>query len=111
MMGESLFVISEGKVKISAKSAQGREQVLLTLGPGDSLGEAAILRVGPRLCTATADTDLSVVEIARRDIIHLQKTRPQACIKLMMSVTEILGARARDTSPDLRKLLFPGGGR
>lgn len=111
MLGEALYVIAEGSVKISVRGAESRERELLTLGPGDSLGEAAVLRVGPRLCSATAVSDVSVIEIARRDLVALQKNKPQAVLKLMMGVVDLIGARTRDTNPELRRLIFPKGER
>lgn len=109
MIGEALYVIAQGKVRISAKSSDGREKNLLTLTAGESLGEAAILRIGPRLCTATAETDVEVIEIARRDIVNLQKSKPQAVLKLMMGVVDLLGTRTRDSNPELRRLFGKGG--
>jgi CRP-like cAMP-binding protein len=109
MLGEALFVIASGRIRVSVRGAEGREQDLTELGPGDSLGEAALLRVGPRLCTATALTDAEVIEIARRDVAALQRTKPQACLKLMMGVVELIGARSRDVSPEIRRLVGRAG--
>lgn len=108
MLGEALYVIAAGNVSINVRGQGGREQTLLSLGPGDSLGEAALLRVGPRLCSAVAESAVTVVEISRRDIAQLQKTRPQACLKLLMGVVEILGSRTKDADPDLKRFLTSG---
>jgi len=109
MIGETLYVIAEGKLRIAARSPDGREHTLVRLGPGDSLGEAALLRAGPRLCSAYAETPIRVVEIARRDIVQLQKTKPQACIKLLMGIVDLLASRTKDVDPEL-KMLIGGAG-
>lgn len=105
MQGDAMYVIASGTVRIALRRPDGREQKLVALGAGDSLGEASLLRVGPRLCSAVAETEVVVVEIARRDVMNLQRTRPQACLKLLMSVTEALGERLRDADPEWKRLL------
>lgn len=105
MIGETLFVIAEGNVRIAARGPDGREHVLVHLGAGDTLGEAALLRAGPRLCSAYAETEVRVVEVARRDIANLQKTKPQACIKLLMAIVDVLAARTKDVDPEIKQLI------
>src|SRR5512144_2673983 len=56
--GEVMFVMQAGAVRIS-KAVGGEEKVLAVLGPGEFLGEMAILNGRPRTATAT------VVEPAR----------------------------------------------
>lgn len=111
MLGEAMYVIADGRVRVSVRAADGREQTLLVLTAGESLGEAALLREGPRLCSATAETNLAVVEITRRDLLALSKSKPQAALKLMMAASELLGSRARDVSPELKRLLPRGASR
>ncbi|MFO0728115.1 MAG: cyclic nucleotide-binding domain-containing protein [Myxococcota bacterium] len=106
MLGEAMYVIAAGSVRLTVRGPDGREQRLLSLGPGDSLGEASLLRVGPRLCSAFAEDAVTVIEISRRDIAQLQKTRPQACLKLLMGVVEVLGTRTKDADPDLKRFLL-----
>ena len=56
--GEIMFVIQTGTVRIS-KNVAGEDKVIAVLGPGEFLGELAILNGKPRIATAT------VVETAR----------------------------------------------
>lgn len=105
MIGDSLYVLSEGRVRLSARNAHGAEVVLTELGAPESLGEAALLRPGPRQCSAIAATEVEIVEIARRDVAILQRTKPQACLKLMMGVVELVGERLRAAEPELKQFL------
>ena len=105
MIGDGLYVVAAGRIRLSVRGPKGEELVLGTLGPGDSLGEAALLRAGPRLCSATAETASRVLEISRRELAALQRAKPQACLKLMMGVVERIGEGMRDTQDDLRELL------
>ncbi|MBK8009960.1 MAG: cyclic nucleotide-binding domain-containing protein [Deltaproteobacteria bacterium] len=105
MIGDSFFVIVEGLVRLTVRGPNGREVDLVTLGPFESLGEAAILRSGPRLCTAIADIPTRVLEIARRDVAALQRTKPQAALKLMIAVVDRLADRTLEATPDLREFV------
>ena len=49
MVAESLFIIGQGKVSISVKGNNGEEIPVGELGPGDSLGELALLQQGQRI--------------------------------------------------------------
>lgn len=105
MIGDGLYVVAEGKLRLTSKGPQGENIDLTHVGPGDSVGEAALLRTGPRLCTAVAETPTRVLEISRRDLAMLQRSKPQACLKLMMGVVELLGDRMRSAHPDFRQFL------
>ena len=58
--GQEFFIIIEGTVGIDRAGAHLRD-----LGPGDFLGELALLSKGPRTASATALTDCRVVVLSR----------------------------------------------
>ena len=105
MIGDGLYVIAAGQLRLSARGPQGQDVELTHLGPGESVGEAALLRAGPRLCSAIATTPSRVLEISRRDLAMLQRTKPQACLKLMMGVVDLVGERMRTSRDDFRHFL------
>lgn len=105
MIGDGLYVIADGRIRLSVRGPSGGDLTLASLGPNDSLGEAALLRAGPRLCSATAEVPSSVIEISRRDIAMLQRSKPQACLKLMMGVVDLIGERLRSADPELKQFL------
>lgn len=105
MIGDGLFIIADGMIRIAVRGPQGQEMTLTVLGPGESLGEAALLRAGPRLCSATAEVPSTVIEISRRDIAVLQRTKPQACLKLMMGVVDVIGAKMREAQSEYRNYI------
>src|SRR5687768_11643231 len=51
--GHTMLVIQSGAVRIT-KSVGGEDKLLAVLGPGEFLGELAILNSKPRTATATA---------------------------------------------------------
>lgn len=105
MIGESLYVVAEGRIRLAVRGPSGEEIFLTRVTEPESLGEAALLRPGPRQCSATAESEATVIEISRRDVAILQRTKPQACLKLMMGVVELVGERLRGADQDLRRFL------
>ncbi|NCX36411.1 MAG: Crp/Fnr family transcriptional regulator, partial [Actinobacteria bacterium] len=55
--GDHLFVVTNGKIKLGTKSQDGRENLLMILGPGEMFGDLSLFDAGPRTATATAVTD------------------------------------------------------
>ncbi len=107
MVGESMFVVKSGSVRITQRTADG-EKELATAGPGDHLGELALLGTGVRLVSAVAATTCEVVEITQRDFLRLQPQKPQACLKLAVAIAQDLAQRVADSRDLLREL--PGAG-
>jgi CRP-like cAMP-binding protein len=105
MIGDGLYIIADGRIRLMVRRPQGAALPLTVLGPGESVGEAALLRSGPRLCTAIADVPSTVIEVTRRDIAMLQRTKPQACLKLMMGVVDLVGLRLSDADAEMRAFL------
>ncbi|HEY1100363.1 MAG TPA: cyclic nucleotide-binding domain-containing protein, partial [Myxococcota bacterium] len=102
--GESAFLIVAGEVQLSVER-EGQPRVLTVLSAPDVIGELTLLRPGPRRVTARARTQVGVIEINRREFLNLQKQRPQACIKLLMNVTDRLAQRLEESSTVLERLV------
>ena len=103
--GDSLFIVHEGSVRLSAKSPSGAEVALAEVGSGEPLGELAIIQKGERLCTATALTDVLAVEIRHADFQKLTTQKPQACVKLLMSVILHFSQKVRDNQGAMKSLV------
>jgi CRP-like cAMP-binding protein len=106
MVGESLFVVKSGSVRITQKTAAG-ERELAVAGPGDHLGELALLGKGVRLVSAVAATTCEVIELSQRDFVRLQPQKPQACLKLAVAIAQDLAQRISESREQLRELAAP----
>lgn len=62
--GDRFYLISEGRVDVSAHGAQ-----IANLGPGEPLGEIALLRDIPRTATCTAQTPVKLFALTREDFL------------------------------------------
>ena len=58
-VGDELFVILEGTVRVERVEPDGSTRFLRTYGPGDHIGELAVLRERPRVATVVAEDGAS----------------------------------------------------
>ncbi len=101
MASDALFVVTAGRLKILVKDEGGADVELGQLGPGEAVGQLALLQPsGTRLATAVAVEASTVVELRSRDFLKLQAQKPQACVKLMMAIAAQLG-RALEQNRDV----------
>ena len=110
MVGESLFVVKSGTVRLTHKTAEGERELAL-VGAGEHLGELALLAKSVRLVSAVAATPCEVLEITQRDFARLQPQKPQACLKLALAIAADVAARVAENRDALRELpgRKPGG--
>jgi len=103
MVGESLFIVKSGTVRLVQKGADG-ERELAVVGPGEHLGALALLGKSVRLVSAVAATACEVVEITQRDFAKLQPQKPQACLKLALAIAADLAGKVAENRELLRDL-------
>jgi putative peptide zinc metalloprotease protein len=74
--GDRFYIISYGKASVIVKDDYGSERVVASLGPGDFLGQVALLNDTPRNATVKADTALELLFLVRKDFDNLVGTHP-----------------------------------
>lgn len=100
--GDTLFIITAGKVKIGRKSVDGRESLITLMGPSDMFGELAIFDPGPRTSTVTALTEVKAVMMSRSVLRSWIADRPEIAEQLL----RVLARRLRRTNDNLSDLIF-----
>ncbi len=100
--GNSLYIVISGKVKISRKSADGRQNLLAIMGPADLFGELSIFDPGPRTATAVALTDVRLAKLHQSALRPWVKDRPEIALQLL----RVLARRLRRTNDALADLIF-----
>lgn len=88
--GSALFVIVNGKVKVSRTSDDGREVILTILADSDFFGEMAILDGQNRSANVTAIDDTELFLIQRSDFLDLLYNHPEVSISLLQELTKRL---------------------
>jgi CRP-like cAMP-binding protein len=105
--GDRLYIVTEGKIKLSHASGDGRESVLMVLGPGDMFGELSLFDPGPRTATAVAVTDSQVLGLGNTDLNPWLADRPEVAQKLLQALAHRL-RRTNETMSDLVFADVPG---
>ncbi len=100
--GDSLYVIGEGKVKLGRTSADGRENLIAILGPGEMFGELSLFDPGSRTMTATAVAETQLMGLGNDSLTSLLSGRPEVSKALLAA----LAKRLRRTNEHLADLVF-----
>ncbi|HZS21475.1 MAG TPA: Crp/Fnr family transcriptional regulator [Pseudonocardiaceae bacterium] len=101
-LGDRLYIIVSGKVKIGRKSPDGRENLLAVFGPSDMFGELSIFDPGPRTSTATTVTEVQAVTMDRTALREWIAKRPEIAEQLL----RVIARRLRRTNNMLADLIF-----
>lgn len=97
-----LVVVASGLLKVVLGSEQGDEVVLTTLGPGETLGEIALLDGAPRSASVVAVEPTTVLLLARTTVLELLARHPAVLDALLRS----LGALVRRLTEQAGDLVF-----
>ena len=89
--GDEFYLILDGNVRIHRAGATIR-----TLGPGDFLGEIALIDHGRRTASATAETDCRLLVLGHREFHSLLDAQPD----IRVHVLEALARRVRQIAPE-----------
>ena len=100
--GGPLYVVGKGRVKIFRTSAEGKEQVLRVMQPGDSFNEVPVFDGGNNPASAMAMEDGNVYGIRREDMQRILQGHPQ----LSVNIIRVLSRRLRELVSLVEDLSF-----
>ena len=100
--GNQLYVVIDGKIKLGRTSADGRENLLAILGPGQMFGELSFFDPGPRSATATAVTDVELKSLGHDALSPVLASHPDVALALLHQ----LAGRLRRTNEVVGDLVF-----
>lgn len=82
-VGSTMFIILDGRVKISRISDEGREVILSIMSEGDFFGEMSILDGQARSANVVTLDDSTILIIHREDFLQMMHDFPQIAINLL----------------------------
>jgi CRP/FNR family transcriptional regulator, cyclic AMP receptor protein len=85
--GHSMLLIEEGGAEVSVDGARVR-----SVGPGDVLGEVAILSSGRRTASVVATSPVTAICFFKRDVWALERSAPEAGRRLRAAIEEHVGS-------------------
>jgi cAMP-dependent protein kinase regulator len=97
--GDSLFVVSKGRVRVERRATNGEDVVLGSLGEGDFFGEIALVARVPRAATVVAIEPTELLEIPRDVLDELVALDPQVREVLDVFCTQRLVEATVKSSP------------
>lgn len=100
--GGLLYIIIEGKVKISNSTPDGQEALLAILGAGDFFGELALLDDAPRSATAEALQPTEAMTLYRGEFVRFLGDNPE----FAYHVLQVLAKRIRHLNDQLNDVFF-----
>lgn len=88
--GEALFVIRQGRIKVSKSTSDGREQILHILKDGDIFAEVVLFDQGMYPATAEAIENTQCWLLRNADMEKLLENHPRLAIKLLRIMSKRL---------------------
>jgi CRP/FNR family transcriptional regulator/CRP/FNR family cyclic AMP-dependent transcriptional regulator len=102
--GDYMYVIREGRVKVTKASDDGREKIMNFLEKGSFFGDMALLTGEVRSASVKTLEPTRLLALSRRDFIDILRQSPD----LALAVIEELTNRLRETNEQASSLSFQG---
>jgi CRP/FNR family transcriptional regulator, cyclic AMP receptor protein len=99
--GDKLYLILEGKVRISREVPGMGEEALAILGPGQMFGEMALLDESPRSADANVHETCKVLAVPRDGFDDLLFINKDLAYEVLWSFVRMLVTRLRETNDKL----------
>ncbi|MFO0694533.1 MAG: cyclic nucleotide-binding domain-containing protein [Polyangiales bacterium] len=106
--GNALYLILEGKVRISREVSGMGEEALAVLGPGDAFGEMALIDDFPRSADARVHERCRCLVISKEGLEDLLFLHKELAYEILWNFVKILSARLRETNDKMTFLSVTG---
>jgi K+-sensing histidine kinase KdpD len=107
--GERLYLILDGKVKISKITKYGGETPLAVVGKGEFFGEMELIEDQPRSARTTAVENTVVAGLSKHDFDTLIKTNHIVALNLLKAISKRLRSTDQTIVTELEKSLDAAG--
>jgi CRP-like cAMP-binding protein len=84
---EIFYAIVSGQVEVVKQLDQDTQKVINYPGPGDFVGEIALVQQGPRTATVRTTQPTTVVEIKHGDFIDMLNRSAAMAVRVMLQIT------------------------
>ncbi|RLC66559.1 MAG: hypothetical protein DRI48_04410 [Chloroflexi bacterium] len=101
--GDAIYFIVDGRVEIFKQMDDETERFLHTSGPGEWVGEMALLQEGGRTASVRAIEPTTIIEIGRETFLLVLGRSPSLSIRILVRLTGRLRDSDQQAIADLRK--------
>lgn len=106
--GDKLYVLTEGRVRISREVPGMGEEALAILGPGAVFGEMALIDSAPRSADAKVHERCKLLVISKDAFDDLLFLHKDLAYEVLWSIVRMLTQRLRETNDKLTFLSVTG---
>jgi CRP/FNR family cyclic AMP-dependent transcriptional regulator len=106
--GDKLFILLEGKVRISREVSGMGEEALAVLGPGEVFGEMSLLDESPRSADARVHERCRALVITKEAFDDLLFLHKDLAYEVLWNCVRILSVRLRETNEKVAFLTSSG---
>jgi CRP/FNR family cyclic AMP-dependent transcriptional regulator len=99
--GDKLFILLEGRVRISREVAGMGEEALAVLGPGEVFGEMSLIDDAPRSADARVHERCRMLVMTKEDFDDLLFLHKDLAYEVLWNCVRILSVRLRETNEKL----------
>jgi len=99
-VGESMYIIKSGSVKVFVSDAEGKELILYHQDTGSVVGDIALLDDAPRSASVTAMEPTTALMLSKQKFLELLREYPDLSIGVIRSLTQ----RLREATEGSRRL-------
>ncbi len=100
--GRQLYGVLAGRLKVMATGKDGKDLVFGLMGPGEVIGEIAVVDENPRSGTVVALEPAELLTLHRRELLPFLERHPKVCIHL----AGVLAGRLRRLSEHTEDAIF-----
>lgn len=97
-VGDRLYVLVEGKARISRRVPGMGEEALAVLGPGSSFGEMALIDDVPRSADAIVHERARLLVLSKEAVQDLMFLDKELAYEVLWNTVRILSRRLRETN-------------
>jgi len=100
-IGDSLYIVKSGSVRVTKMDDGEEEKVLAILNPGDHFGEIALVDHQTRSATIVTNEKSVLIQIKDEDFNMLLEEDKELALKFYKTFVKVLAGRLRDTNESL----------
>lgn len=100
-VGDSMYIILEGAVKVHKQDFYGGKEVITTLHEGDHFGELSLFDSAPRSAAVTTIKDTLVLELREKEMQEIMTQDAKLSQSIYRAVISELANRLRETNEHL----------
>lgn len=97
-LGDKLYVLMEGRARISRRVPGMGEEALAVLGPGSSFGEMALIDDAPRSADAIVHERARLLVLSKEAVQDLMFLDKELAYEVLWNTVRILSRRLRETN-------------